>query len=434
MTLEDDTTTSADPSGRMGWDWGSIPEADYAAIAETGCLLLVAFYICYMAYKFLMTGLSSESQPTIGVYHILRVIAVMHYVYAYYYTKNTVSFLQNISEWGFASVSFLVVLSGFVLTYQHGKDVSAFKKKEFYIKRLARWPLLLGAIFLQGYAEPEIAFGTWARVKRAGITLGCIQGWWNERYFKENIPLWAPSVFAFLVFLFPTLLGMVTGMTAFQRVSKVKIIAFFWVLSFVLTYFLVDTDPEKLTWGKASPFMYVPQFLMGMFTGELFNTRPDYDVKPNEILMSRFGGAGGLFVIFICMMFIPTFEPMGREGESFSQIEMVMNHWNYFGTLAPLYCFTLYWLGNGKDIVAKFFSFKVIWVFGAVAPSVWLFFVPAMEFAKRCEGQVTGTTDFIFLGTMVITAIFAYFIVEVPFYRWILESHRTENFGKTFGF
>merc|ERR1711988_600535 len=96
-----------------------------------------------------------------------------------------------------------------------------------------------------------------------------------------------------------------------QRVSKVKIIAFFWVLSFVLTYFLVDTDPEKLTWGKASPFMYVPQFLMGMLTGELFNTRPDYDVKPMEILMSRFGGAGGLFVIFICMLFIPTFEPMG---------------------------------------------------------------------------------------------------------------------------
>merc|ERR1712054_96047 len=207
--------------------------------------------------------------------------------------------------------------------------------------------LLLAAIFLQGYAEPEIAFGTWARVKRAGITLGCIQGWWNERYFKENIPLWAPSVFAFLVLLFPTFLGMVTGMTAMQRVSKVKIIAFFWVLSFVLTYFLVDTDPEKLTWGKASPFMYIPQFLMGMFTGELFNTRPDYDVKPMEILMSRFGGAGGLFVIFICMLFIPTFEPMGREGESFSQIETVMNHWNYFGMLAPLYCFTLYWLGNG---------------------------------------------------------------------------------------
>lgn len=351
---------------------------------------------------------------------------MVQFAASYYYTPGqgkSIKVIRNFLSWGEHANGFLATLSGFVLGYQYLDDYSNFKKSEFYIKRLARWPLVLAAVVLQGYANPVVAFGTWPRLKRAAITLACVQGWWNERYFMENIPLWACSVFAFLFLCTPLFLGFVNGLSKFERPTKFKILFGLWVLSFLLTYLMQATDPTYQMWGKSAPYMYIPAFLMGMLTAELFNTAPDYDVKATEVLAARFAGPVGGFLIFICYLFVPT----GKFNLNREEIDNVLMMWAHFGMLQPLYCFTLYWLSGPKDLLAKFFSFKIIWVFGAIGPGIYLFFVPAYSFAERSEGHVAFATDIIFLGTIIIMAVVSYFILEVPFYKWALEMQRKEG-------
>jgi hypothetical protein len=400
-------------------------DIDYVAMIETGVLLLIVLYVVSLIVKVLMSGIDGDKKPTIGIFHVLRLIVVVHFGAAYYYTPTSDGsffgdLIQNFVAWGNHAHLFLVVLSGFVLTYQNVEAVGEFKTREFFVKRLGRWPLLLAAVVLNGYSYPEASFGTWPRIKRAGITLGMIQGWWHERFFMKNEPLWSVSIYAFLVFLFPTLLRLVDGFGKSERKSRFQMIFFLWLVSCGLNFLMESSDAQYLMHGPAAPYMYIPAFLMGMMTGELFVTKPAYDLKAAEIIASRFGGTIGLGLIFICWCFVPTLKFV----EDPELTEKAIHMWHFNGTLAPLYCFTLYWLGNEKDLLAKFFSFKIIWVFGATAPSAYLFFVPAHDFATRSEGNVPYATDVIFIGTIIIMALVSYFLLEVPFCKWALAEYR----------
>ncbi|MFY9746538.1 MAG: acyltransferase, partial [Acidobacteriaceae bacterium] len=278
----------------------------------------------------------------------LRAFAALNIVFFHFSNPKWFGPFAPVVDNGFTSVSFFLLLSGFVLAYnysdkaQHGQ----LRARNFWVARLSRlYPIYLFALLIsvgmlmdEWHARSHAQF-TWGVV----LTPVLLQGWSPSLSTFWNTPAWTMCTEAFFYLIFPLVI-------LWKRPKKigalVAILLGLWCLGMVLPSLYMglhpdgDMHPGRYTDGfwmralKFSPPPHIPSFLFGIVLADLDALIPRGARR--RLLL----GALGMVGIYIMLYF----------GDHFPYAMM------HDGLMMPLFALAILGLA-GHNLIARFFGF-----------------------------------------------------------------------------
>lgn len=224
-----------------------------------------------------------DTPPTLQALTGVRFLAALLVIFHHFWPLDSI----GTSAWlthapsrlvanGYLGVSLFFVLSGFILTYTHGRfdSVAEFSRRRFWIARWVRiYPLYLLALFV---ALPELWVDSltvlesnpgWPGIERASmkgaLVLALLQAWVPGAVYHWNSPAWSLSVEASFYLLFPFLLQVQGLRKATQRQTLAGIVVLWGLVWCVGLCVLSIPETVRLQWG-AQPLLRLPEFITGM--------------------------------------------------------------------------------------------------------------------------------------------------------------------------
>jgi peptidoglycan/LPS O-acetylase OafA/YrhL len=213
----------------------------------------------------------------------IRCFAALNLVFFHFADPHSFGPLSPVVNGGYISVSFFLLLSGFILTYNYADRAQkgTLTARSFWTARFSRlYPVYLFSLLLSvGMLMQELNAHT-----RFEFGLGVVltplllQGWHPMLTNFWNTPAWTMSTEAFFYLLFPWL---ITRRRPRQVRTLVMILLGAWVCGLVLPalymHFNPDGDlhPDRYSVGiwmralKFMPLQHLPSFLFGMALGFL---------------------------------------------------------------------------------------------------------------------------------------------------------------------
>jgi peptidoglycan/LPS O-acetylase OafA/YrhL len=213
----------------------------------------------------------------------IRCFAALNLVFFHFADPRSFGPLSPVVNGGYISVSFFLLLSGFILTYNYADRAQqgALAARSFWSARFSRlypvyaFSLLLsaGTLVLEVQAHTRFDFGL-------GLILTplLLQGWHPLLTNFWNTPAWTMSTEAFFYLLFPWL---ITRRRPRQARTILFILFAVWLSSLVLPALYMhfnpdgDVHPDRYSTGvwmralKFMPLQHLPSFLFGMALGFL---------------------------------------------------------------------------------------------------------------------------------------------------------------------
>jgi peptidoglycan/LPS O-acetylase OafA/YrhL len=213
----------------------------------------------------------------------IRCFAALNLVFFHFADPHSFGPLSPVVNGGYISVSFFLLLSGFILTYNYAERAQrgTLTARSFWSARFSRlypvyaFSLLLsvGMLAQEVHAHTKVDFGL-------GVVLTplLLQGWHPALSTFWNTPAWTMSTEAFFYLLFPWL---ITRRRPRQTRTMLLILVAVWLCALVLPglymYFHPDGElhPDRYStcvWMRALKFMPVQHlfsFLFGMALGFL---------------------------------------------------------------------------------------------------------------------------------------------------------------------
>lgn len=213
----------------------------------------------------------------------LRFFAAINIVFFHFSNPQWFGFLAPLVNAGYASVSYFILLSGFVLAYNYSERARAgqLDTLRFYRTRFTRiYPIYLLSLLLSWQVLPkEYAARThgmfWLGMVLAPLLL---QGWIPSIATFLNTPAWTMSAESFYYLLFP-------WMARWKRPSRVRHhlvkMAGVWALGLIpgTLYIVLRPDgiahPDRWSWGpwldalKFTPLPHMASFVFGVLLANL---------------------------------------------------------------------------------------------------------------------------------------------------------------------
>jgi len=208
----------------------------------------------------------------------LRCFAAINIVLFHFSNPQWFGIFAPVVNAGFASVSFFILLSGFVLAYNYAERARAgeLDRVRFWEARFTRlYPIYLLSLLLSWRMVPtEYAAHTHAMFW-TGMVLSplLLQGWIPSIATFLNTPAWTMSAESFYYVLFP-------WMARWKRPDSVKrhlaTMAGVWTLGLVpgMLYIALNPDgiahPDRWSWGpwlqalKYTPLPHIASFVFGV--------------------------------------------------------------------------------------------------------------------------------------------------------------------------
>jgi peptidoglycan/LPS O-acetylase OafA/YrhL len=238
----------------------------------------------------------------------LRTFAAINIVFFHFSNPQWFGIFAPIVNAGFASVSYFILLSGYVLAYNYGARARAGQLdiRRFYEARFTRlYPVYILSLILawrmipQEYAAHSHAM-FWTGMVLAPLLL---QGWIPEIATFGNTPAWTMSAESFYYLLFPWL-------ARWKQPGRIAPIlarlAGIWMLGLIpgTLYILYNPDgiahPDRFSTGpwlqalKFTPLPHLASFVFGVVLAELDELIP----RPGHLrLMLGIAGLGGTFLL-----------------------------------------------------------------------------------------------------------------------------------------
>jgi len=212
---------------------------------------------------------------------------------------------------GYVSVSYFILLSGFVLGYNYNARARAgeLDRKRFWEARFTRiYPIyLLSLILSVGTLPREYGSHTHAMFW-TGIVLTplLIQGWIPAIATFMNTPAWTMSAEAFYYFIFPWLARWKRPERVMPHLWKM---AGIWVLGMIpgALYMAFNPDgishPDRWSYGhwlwalKYTPYAHVASFIFGVMLAELDEIIPRQGALRLCLGIGGFAGIYGLLML-----------------------------------------------------------------------------------------------------------------------------------------
>jgi len=213
----------------------------------------------------------------------IRCFAALNLVFFHFADPHSFGPLSPVVNGGYISVSFFLLLSGFILTYNYADRAQrgALTARSFWSARFSRlYPVYLFSLLLsvgmlaqEVHAHTRLDFGL-------GVVLTplLLQGWHPALETFWNTPAWTMSTEAFFYLLFPWL---ITRRRPRQTRTMLLILLAVWLCALVLPGLYIylnpdgDLHPDRYSVGiwmralKFMPLQHLFSFLFGMTLGFL---------------------------------------------------------------------------------------------------------------------------------------------------------------------
>ena len=293
----------------------------------------------------------------------LRAFAAANIVFFHFSNPAWFGPFAPIVDNGYTSVSFFLLLSGFILSYNYSERAARgeLSKRRFWVARFSRlYPVYWLGLLVSLVALHDEWLARTHREFLAGLLLTplLIQGWSPNLATFWNTPAWTMGTEAFFYVLFPFLVRRRRPRT---NAGTVGLLGLWWVcgLLFPLMYMAANPDgdpnPGRYTDGwwlralKFSPPPHLPSFLFGM-------TLADLDGRLRREGRARvwlgFFGVGGIYAIL-------------RFGGAIPYVLM------HDGLLMPLFACAILGLA-GRNLLARLFGFAPLVALGQASYCMYI--------------------------------------------------------------
>jgi len=241
----------------------------------------------------------------------LRSFAAVNIVFFHFSNPQWFGILAPVVNAGYASVSFFILLSGYVLGYNYAARARAgeLDVPRFYKARFTRlYPIYLLSLILawrmipQEYASHTHAM-FWTGMVRTPLLL---QGWIPEIATFGNTPAWTMSAESFYYLLFPWLARWKQPGHIPPLLRRLGVIWFLGLIPGTL-YIIFNPDgiphPDRFSTGpwlqvlKFTPLPHLASFVFGVLLAELDELIP----RPGHtrLLLGSIGFLGTFFLLWL---------------------------------------------------------------------------------------------------------------------------------------
>ncbi len=345
----------------------------------------------------------------------MRALAALNIVFFHFSDPKSFGFLAPVVDGGYITVSFFLLLSGFVLAYNY-RDRAArgeMRAVPFWRARFSRiYPVFLASLGVSGLVlrqewlsrtHGEFAWGV-------VLTLLLAQGWSPTLCTFWNTPAWTLTTDVLFYALFPIL---ITVRPPKSRRQALWAMLGWWSLSFVLPllywWFNPDGDPHPNRYSdgwwlraiKFGPVQHVPSFLFGMTLASFNDTLPERSHVRTAL------GVGAFAALYWIMC-------LG------SRMPYVLMH---DGLLMPLYGMVVLALA-GRNLLSRAFSILPLMVIGEASYclyilhfNLWMLLHDDAHLLARAG--LLRFDPWLSYVLLVLAAIATMYLVERPGQRWL---------------
>lgn len=345
----------------------------------------------------------------------MRALAALNIVFFHFSDPKRFGVLAPVVDTGYITVSFFLLLTGFVLAYNYREraDRGEMRARTFWLARFSRiYPVFLFSLVVSGLvlrqewlnrSHGEFALGV-------GLTLLLAQGWSPALCTFWNTPAWTLTTDVLFYLLFPWLIRLRRPAT---RSRALWTMAGWWAVSFILPalywWFNPDGDPHPNRYSegwwlraiKFGPVQHVPSFLFGMALAT-FN-----DYLPERSQMRTALGVGAFAVLYVIMCFG-------------SHMPYVFMH---DGMLMPLYGMVVLGLA-GRNVLSRIFSVQPLRIIGEASYCLYILHFN-LWMLLHDDGHLLARAGLVRFDPwlsyllLVLCAIATMYLVERPGQYWI---------------
>ena len=234
----------------------------------------------------------------------------------FHFTPPMPAVLKPLVEAGFTYISFFLLISGFVLSYNYAHRVDTLKPTKFYLARLSRlYPVYLLSLIVSLqmlHAEWQIR-SLHEFLQGFLLTPFLLQGWSPTLATFWNTVAWTLSTEAMLYLAFPHINRMKFWP---KSVGKLALLfAAFWAWELILPTIYVLTNPDHLSeinryssgyWLRAlkyTPLPFLPIFLAGVSLGRMHDLLQLSDRA--KLGLTALAGGGIAFAFYFLVPRVP---------------------------------------------------------------------------------------------------------------------------------
>jgi peptidoglycan/LPS O-acetylase OafA/YrhL len=344
----------------------------------------------------------------------LRAFSAMNIVFYHFCNPQWFGPLSPIVENGYTSVSFFLLLSGFVLAYNYSDRAQKgqLKLKSFWIARISRlYPIYLVALVVslgmlaeEWHARPHAEFA-WGVL----LTPLMLQGWSPSLSTFWNTPAWTMCTEAFFYLIFPLVI-------LWKRPKHLgrlcAILLGLWLLGMVAPslYMAFHPDgvlhPDRYTEGfwmralKFTPPPHIPSFLFGIVLADIDSLIPR-GARARFVLGTL--GLVGILTVLYFGNYLPF--PMMHDG-----------------LMMPLFGMAVLGLA-GRNPMASFFGFVPFVAVGQASYCLYILhfnlwnLIHDHHFVARLG--LSSYDPWLSYGLLVVIAVLAMKWIERPAQKWI---------------
>jgi peptidoglycan/LPS O-acetylase OafA/YrhL len=373
-------------------------------------------------------------RPSLDACTGLRFFAALGVVGYHFYCApcepRAPSFLGNLLQAGFTTVSLFFVLSGFILAYNYLDERGGFvgTTRDFYRARFARiYPIYLLALVvdlplflrLLPLAEPATTPGETARICVATLTL--TQAWLEVGRPVWNTMAWTLSAEAFFYAVFP-FLGVWLARQSSRRVIAVAAGAWLLGASPFLTGALTPSPgteglPSLVARGLEAwsqlpqqliPLARLPEFVLGMCLGLLFcrRTRQGSEAWRTAGLLATCAAIAAVIILLP-----PKPSPLVQ-----------------LGVLVPLFALCIWLLACGVARNGLWLGTRTLVQLGGASYALYLLHGSMMGFALALNTRTLSlphnAVALLLVPIAVATSLLLFHFVEEPARRWLRKAPR----------
>ena len=348
----------------------------------------------------------------------MRAIAALNIVFFHFSNPKIFGPFAPVVDNGYVSVSFFLLLSGFVLAYNYRERADAGKMdaRRFWVARFSRiYPVYLfslvvslGMLMQEFHAQSRGHF-----ITGMVLTPLLLQGWDPMLSTFWNTPAWTLTTDVLFYAIFPFLITWGTLRTRLSSLRGILLSMFgFWMLGLILPtiYFVLKPDGEPVIgrysagfWLRAlkfGPIQHVPSFLFGMALASLNSFIPEKSRKRLVI------GLLGFAAVYTILYF----------GDRMPYVYM------HDGMLMPLYAAIVIGLA-GNNVLTRIFGFWPLLMIGEASYCLYILHFNLWNLihdSKILERTgLSGLDPWLSYVLLVAAALLTVRVIERPGQAWI---------------
>jgi peptidoglycan/LPS O-acetylase OafA/YrhL len=348
-------------------------------------------------------------QLTFTRFWALLLVLIYHGAGGIYLSNIDVFPLSPLLRSAPTAVSYLYVLSGFVMSLVYFRPQEKFEIAKYWTARIVRiYPLYIISFILVCYYYLDAL----ARIKPQKIlaNIFVVQAWWPAYAQSFNYASWSMTVEFFFYAVFPFFVLWAYRQPV-RRTLWVAII--FWIISQTINFILwIGYYPEQGLFLVYNPLFHLSSFILGVAGGAWFIQ--DAHKQPIDQKVNLFILAGSLLIIAIYIIL----------SETFPQLQLPYDLQPMTGLLAPFFVLFISTLALDQTRLSKILSHRWLVALGETSFALYILHVPVIWLYERALHS-SGLHDpeyiksITYLPFMILIGLIATYYIDPPVRTWM---------------